>query len=119
VAAFHFHLERELWRLHEELRERTYRPGEYRSFLIHEPKARQISAAPYRDRVVHHALVNVLEPIFERTFIADSYACRKGKGTHAAVRRCQHFARRFRYVLKADVRKFFPSMDHSCASIVV
>jgi len=57
--------------------------------------------------VVHHALVNVLEPIYERCFLADSYACRSGKGTHAAVRRCRQYARRHRYVLKADVRKFF------------
>jgi retron-type reverse transcriptase len=112
VARFHFGLERELWRLHDELQTGTYRPGPYRTFVICEPKPRQISAAPYRDRVVHHALVNVLEPIFERYFLADSYACRKGRGTHAAVARCQHFARRFRYVLKADVQKFFPSLDH-------
>jgi retron-type reverse transcriptase len=112
VAAFHFNLERELWRLHEELSTKTYRPGAYRTFFIHEPKARQISAAPYRDRVVHHALVNVLEPVFERVFIQDSYACRKGKGTHAGVARCQEFSRRARYVLKADVQKFFPSVDH-------
>jgi retron-type reverse transcriptase len=112
VAAFEFHRERELWRLHEELRQKTYRPGAYRTFWIHEPKKRQISAAPYRDRVVHHALVNVLEPIFEKTFVFDSYACRTGKGTHAAVRRAQTFLKRFRYVLKADVRKFFPSIDH-------
>ena len=79
VAAFHFDQERELWKLHEELTTKTYQPGAYRSFFIYEPKKRQISAAPYRDRVVHHALVNVLEPIFERTFIADSYACRKRK----------------------------------------
>ena len=110
VAAFHFDQERELWRLHEELSTKIYRPGAYRSFFIYEPKKRQISAAPYRDRVVHHALVKVLEPIYERTFIADSYACRKGKGTHAGVKRCQHFARRFRYVLKADVQEFF---DHA------
>ncbi|MBC8875902.1 MAG: group II intron reverse transcriptase domain-containing protein [Planctomycetes bacterium] len=71
-----------------------------------------ISAAPYRDRVVHHAVTRILEPIFERSFISDSYACRKGRGTHAAVRRAQHYARRFRYVLKADIRKFFPSLDH-------
>jgi hypothetical protein len=119
VAAFHFHLEPELWKLHEELSTKTYRPGGYRTFVIREPKPRQISAAPYRDRVVHHALVNVLEPIYERSFIADSYACRKGKGTHAAVRRCQHFARRFRYVLKADVQKFFPSLDHEILKALV
>jgi retron-type reverse transcriptase len=119
VAAFHFDQERALWKLHEELTTKTYRPGTYRSFFIHEPKKRQISAAPYRDRVVHHALTGVLEPIFEKTFIADSYACRKGKGTHAAVKRCQQFARRFRHVLKADVQKFFPSVDHQILKALV
>jgi retron-type reverse transcriptase len=119
VAAFHFDQERALWKLHEELTTKTYRPGAYRSFFIYEPKKRQISAAPYRDRVVHHALTGVLEPIFERSFIADSYACRKGKGTHAAVKRCQEFARRFRYVLKADIQKFFPSLDHNIAKELV
>ena len=112
VSSFEFHLERELCRLHHELSHKTWRPGPYRSFFIHEPKKRQISAAPYRDRVVHHALVGVLEPVFERGFIADSYACRRGKGTHAAVHRCQEFSRQYRYVLKADIRKFFPTMDH-------
>ena len=119
VAAFHFDQERALWKLHEELTTKTYRPGAYRSFFIHAPKKRQISAAPYRDRVVHHALTGVLEPIFEKTFIADSYACRKGKGTHAGVKRCQQFARRFRYVLKADIQKFFPSMGHEICKHLV
>src|SRR5947208_9113722 len=91
VAAFHFHLEAELWRPHAELANHTYRPGPYHSFTICEPKTRLISAAPYRDRVVHHALCNVLEPIFERSFSSDTYACRRGKGTHAAVRRCQAY----------------------------
>jgi retron-type reverse transcriptase len=112
VARFHFGLERELWRLHAELAAQSYQPGAYRAFVIREPKPRQISAAPYCDRVVHHALTRVLGPLFERSFLPDSYACRKGKGTHAAVDRCQHFARRFRYVLKADVQKFFPSVGH-------
>jgi retron-type reverse transcriptase len=111
VAAFEFGLEPELWELQQELVTKTYRPGKYRSFYVYEPKKRLISAAPYRDRVVHHALTGILEPIFEPTFIHDSYACRRGKGTHAAVNRCQQFARRFRYVLKTDIRKFFPSMD--------
>ena len=113
VARFHFNLERELLTLQEELTANTYRPGPYRTFYIYEPKQRLISAAPYRDRVVHHALTGVLEPIFERSFIFDSYACRKGRGTHAAVARCQHYAQHFRYVLKADIRKFFPSVDHA------
>ena len=113
VARFFFHLEPELLRLQAELVARTYRPGPYRTFTIHEGKPRQISAAPFRDRVIHHALTGILEPIFERSLIRDSYACRRGKGTHAAVDRCQEFARRFRYVLKADVRKYFPSIDHA------
>jgi retron-type reverse transcriptase len=119
VARFHLDLENELWTLHRELAGHTYRPGPYRSFTIHEPKPRLISAAPYRDRVVHHALCNVLEPIFERSFIFDSYACRTGKGTHAAVRRCQQLARRFHYVFKADVRKFFPSIDHEILGAIL
>jgi hypothetical protein len=81
VARFVFDLERQLLLLHEELASKTYRPGPYRTFTIYEGKTRQISAAPFRDRVVHHALTGVLEPIFERSFIFDSYACRKGKGT--------------------------------------
>ncbi|MBM4430327.1 MAG: RNA-dependent DNA polymerase, partial [Chloroflexi bacterium] len=82
VAAFEFDLEGQLLRLQEELRNRTYRPGPYRSFYVQEGKRRLISAAPFRDRVVHHALCNLIEPIFERTFIADSYANRVGRGTH-------------------------------------
>jgi hypothetical protein len=101
VARFHFDFERELWALHEELARHTYRPGPYRTFRIHESKERLISAAPYRDRVVHQALCNVLEPIFERSFLPDSYACRTSKGTHAAVRRCRHHARRFRLITPA------------------
>src|SRR5262249_28343020 len=97
VLRFEYDLEGRLWALHDELARKTYRPGPSRTFTICEPKPRLISAAPYRDRVVHHALCNVLEPIFERSFVFDSYACRAGKGTHAAVRRCQEYARRFRY----------------------
>lgn len=119
MARFGFELETQLLQLQDELRGGTYRPGPYRTFEIFEPKRRMISAAPFRDRVVHHALCNVLEPIFERTFIHDSYACRKGKGTHAAVDRFQHFARTHRYVLKCDLRKFFPSVDHDVLKAAV
>ena len=112
VLRFEFHLEKELWRLHEELRNKSYEPGTHRTFYIYDPKQRLISAAPYRDRVVHHALCRVMEPLFERRFIFDSYACRCGKGTHAAVNRFTKFARRYAYVLKGDVVKFFPSVDH-------
>ena len=113
VAAFEFDLESNLCRLEEELLGQTYRPGPYRSFTIRDPKRRLVSAAPFRDRVVHHALCNVIEPIFERRFIHDSYANRPGKGTHAALDRCQAFARRYRYVLPCDVAQFFPAIDHA------
>ena len=113
VATFEYRLEDNILRLQEELREKTYRPGPYENFYIHEPKRRLISAAPFRDRVVHHALCNIIEPIFERSFIFDSYANRIGKGTHRALARCQKFARRFKYVLPLDLRQFFPSIDHA------
>ncbi len=112
VARFHFQLEEELLRLESELRNYTYTPGPYKEFFIVEPKVRLISAAPYRDRVVHHALIQTIEPLFERTFIPDTYACRVGKGTHRAVDRFTQFCRRNTYVLKCDIRKYFPSIDH-------
>ncbi len=112
VARFRFHLERELCQLQDELQSRSYEPGPYFTFRIFEPKERLISAAPFRDRVVHHALCNVLAPVLEATFIEDSFACRTGKGTHAAVDRFTHFARRHRFVLHGDVQKYFPSVDH-------
>lgn len=113
VAHFEFHLERELLTLQEELRTLRYRPGAFFTFEICDPKRRAICAAPFRDRVVHHAVCHVLEPAFERHLIFDSYACRPGKGTHAAIARAQHFARRYRYVLKCDVRRYFERVDHT------
>jgi retron-type reverse transcriptase len=113
VAAFEHHLELELTRLETELAEKTYRPGPYHHFYIYERKRRKISAAPFRDRVVHHALCRVIEPIFEARFIHDSYACRVGKGTHRAIERAQELARRYRYALQCDVAQFFPSIDHA------
>jgi hypothetical protein len=102
AATFEFDLEGNLCRLQHELERKTYGPGGYSSFYIDEPKRRLISAAPFRDRVVHHALCNVIEPLFERRFIHDSYANRVGKGTHRALDRCQAFSRRYRYVLQCD-----------------
>lgn len=113
VAAFEVDMDLELLALQEELVAGAYRPGRYRHFTIYEGKPRRISAAPFRDRVVHHALCNVIEPIWEARFIHDSYACRAGKGTHAALDRCTRFARRYPYVLQADIVQFFPSVDHT------
>ena len=119
TARFHHDLAQNLVELRDELLSGRYRPGPYRTFTIYEPARRFISAAPYRDRVVHHALCNVIEPLFERSFIFDSYANRKGKGTHRALDRCTQYARRYRYVLQCDIRQFFPSIDHGilCARL--
>ena len=112
VASFEYRLESNLLALERELRDESYRPGPYHHFYIYEPKRRKISAAPFRDRVVHHALCNLIEPIWEARFIDNSYACRVGKGTHAGLDRAQHYARRYRYVLQGDMVQFFPSIDH-------
>jgi retron-type reverse transcriptase len=120
VLAFNYHREQELPRLQAELDDRTYQTGSYRTFRIHDPKSRLISAAPYHEslrdgkaeRVVHHALCNVIMPILERSLIADTYANRLGYGTHRALKRFTYFARSSRYILQCDVRKYFPSIDH-------
>ena len=119
TAAFEMFLADNLLELQQELEEQTYQPGGYASFYIHEPKRRLISAAPFRDRVVHHALCNVTVPYFEKLFIPDSYANQKGKGTHRALDRCTQFARRFRYVLQCDIKQFFPSIDHVILSEIL
>ena len=112
VAAFRANLEPEIYRLHRQLAGGSYRPGPYRNFRIVDPKPRLISAAPFRDRVVHHALTNIVEPLFERRFIPYSFACRKGFGTHKALAHARSACARYECVLKLDVRKYFPSIDH-------
>ena len=113
VAAFEYRLEDNLVGLRQSLESGTYQPGRYTNFLIHEPKRRLISAAPFRDRVVHHALCNVIEPVFDRTFVKGSFANRKGKGTHRALNVTQRMCRRHLYVLQCDIQQFFPSLDHA------
>ncbi len=105
--------ESEILRLREGLLCGTYRPAGYRLFVIHQPKRRTIAAAPFCDRVVHHALCNVLAPVLERRFIPRSFSCQAGKGTTAARECCRQLSNRYRYVLKCDVSKFFPSIDHA------
>lgn len=112
VAAFLLNLEWNLLELRRELLEERYEPGPYRTFQVLDPKPRHISAAPFRDRVVHHALTSVLEPIFEPRFSPASFACRTGMGVHKALARAREGVRRYRHVLKVDVRKYFASIDH-------
>lgn len=111
-AKFSFHLESELLQLRSELASGSWEPQPYRYFPITDPKYRIISAATFRDRVVHHAMIQVLEPIYERCFISDSYATRKNKGTHAARVRAQYFVRKYRWFLKTDIEQYFASIDH-------
>ena len=113
VAAFLSRLEPELLQLERELLGHQYQPGRYTAFTIHDPKTRTVSAAPFRDRVVHHAVCVVIEPLFERGFIYDSYANRKGKGTHRAIQRYERFRNRYSHVLRADIFRFFPAIDHA------
>jgi retron-type reverse transcriptase len=119
VLMFSSRLEENLIDIQNNLIWKTYSPLPFREFYVHDPKKRLIQAPAFRDRVVHHALCNVIEPLFERKFIYDSYACRRGKGTHAAVARLQRFMRKLRrnhgnfYILKADISQYFPSINHS------
>src|SRR5215216_6653787 len=105
VATFEYDLEKNLIEIESDLKNETYELGGYHSFQIDRPKRRLVNAAPFRDRVVQHALMNVIEPLFERQFIFDSYANRKGKGTHAALDRCTYYLRRHPYVMHLDVRQ--------------
>jgi retron-type reverse transcriptase len=113
VMRFEAEVEEELCRLQQGLLSKDYVPGAYREFTLWERKRRKISAAPYRDRVIQQALCNVIEPIFEKNFIFDSYACRRNKGTHRAVERFSRFCRQNQYVLKADILQYFASIDHA------
>jgi len=88
VASFEFNLEENIFNFHEELIDRSYRHGPYHSFYIHDPKKRLISGASFKDLVVHHALCNIIESLFERKLIFDIYANRIGKETHCALDRC-------------------------------
>jgi len=110
-------LEGNLLTLHEELVEEVWQPGAYSRFFVEDPKRRLINAPPFPNRVVHHVVTDVvLTPIWRPTFIFDTYACIKGRGTHVAVRRLQRFMRRHPegsgYVLQLDVESYFASIDH-------
>ena len=110
--AFSSELEQNLFALSNELKCESYAPGAFYQFKIRDPKPRVISAAPFRDRVVHHALCALMQPRMEAYAIYDSYACRKNKGLSAALARCQHFVKAFPYVAKIDVYHFFETANH-------
>lgn len=112
ARAFAASLESNLIGLREELLSGTLRLGVARQFTIYDPKERTITAPCFRERVLHHAMMNLCEGVFEAFLIHDTYACRRGKGRVAAVRRAGHFARRHAWFLQMDVRKYFGSVPH-------
>jgi len=126
VREFSQHLMLNILTLHQELTDGSYVHGGYHAFKINDPKPRDIHKATVRDRLLHHAIYRQLYPFFERTFVSDSYSCRKGKGTHRAMDRFRSFAykesrnnTRTCWVLKCDIRKFFASVDHNILSSIL
>jgi len=122
VLDFTWHFEKNLLELQNQLLDQTYCHGGYNEFIVHDAKKRHIKAAPFRDRIVHHAVCNVIEPILDKGFIYDSYACRGNKGTHKAIGRLEKFIRRLElrskddervaYCLQCDISKYFDNVDH-------
>ena len=129
VIEFSKNLEDEVNLLQKELLEYEYKPQELRKFIVRDPKTRKIHASAFRDRVIHHAIINILEPIYEKIFIYDSFASRKNKGSHKAVKRFDYFKRKVScngkllrknynsnsiegYILKADIKHYFETVDH-------
>ena len=119
VIQFEENLMDNLIKIHYELKNQTYKPKALKTFILRDPKTRKISKSDFRDRIVHHAIVIILEPIFEKSFIYDSCANRKGKGTLQAIKRFEKFRRKVTnnfssrgYCLKADIKHYFEEVDH-------
>jgi hypothetical protein len=125
TLSFAANLEENLVNIQNHLIWESWRPGRWHEFVVHEPKRRLIQAPPFADRVVHHALVNVIGPLFENKFVFDSYACRQGRGFHMASDRVQHFLRTQTrqhgrvYVIKADIAKYFQSVRHDALMTLI
>ncbi|MEK6917752.1 MAG: reverse transcriptase domain-containing protein [Nanoarchaeota archaeon] len=119
VKRFEENLIGKIKKLQEELISQTYKPHKLKTFILRDPKTRKISKSAFRDRVVHHALCNLIVPVFEKSFIYDSHANQIGKGTHKALERFDKFKRKVSrnntkncYVLKADIKHYFEEIDH-------
>ncbi len=120
VAEFEQKVEQHIFQLRRDLRDKTYKHGPYYGFWVHDPKRRRIHKATVRDRVLHHAIFRIINPVFEPTFIPTSFSCRVGKGTHKGVESVRDMLRAESkngaeqcWVLKCDIRKFFDSVNHS------
>jgi hypothetical protein len=114
VQEYSDNLEPNLFVLREQILTNRVRVGDYHYFQIYDPKQRQICAAPFREQVLHHALMNICHDHFEQKQIFDSYASRPQKGLHAAIKRSQKFSHTGSWFLKLDIRKFFASIHHDC-----
>jgi len=129
VIIFESNLNKNLRLLQNELKNKIYEPNKLKKFIVRDPKTRTIHASIFRDRIVHHAIINILKPILEKTFIYDSFASRKNKGTHKAVKRFEYFLRKVSsngrkikkpfnnnsirgFVLKSDIKHYFATMNH-------
>mgnify|MGYP001614852665 FL=1 len=119
VLEFESNLYQNLWQLRYELLLQVYKPRPLETFILRDPKTRRISKSDFRDRIVHHALCNIIEPFFEKSFIYDSYANRLGKGTLKAIERFDYYKRKVSknnirtcFVLKADIKHYFETVDH-------
>lgn len=126
ITEFSLRLMDNIFSIHNDLKDKTYRHGPYESFEINDPKTRRIHKAPIRDRLVHHAIHRILYPFFDRKFIYDSYSCRQNKGTHRAMDRFNSFNRKVSHnhtstawVLKGDIRKFFANIDHHVLNAIL
>jgi len=113
VADFLLNREKELFKIKRELETGNYQPGGYRTFYVNEyGKKRKISATSFSDRVVHHAFCRIVEPIFDKRFIFQSFACRVGKGTHLAIKTAERYLRQNNYAFQADIAKYFENINH-------
>lgn len=122
VKLFEKELKGNIEKLHSELTTGTYRTSEYGVFMIYDPKEREVYRLPFRDRIVHHAIMNILEPIWVSVFISQTYSCIKGRGIHAvltALKRDLKDIQNTQYCLKLDIRKFYPSIDHEVLKEIV
>ena len=122
VRLFEKKLENNMRQLHDELVAETYQTSEYSVFTIYDPKEREIYRLPFRDRVVHHAIMNIMEPIWTSIFIEHTYSCIKGRGIHAvlkAIKRDLNDTENTKYCLKLDIKKFYPSIDHEVLKSIV
>ena len=112
VRNFNKNVDKNLLQVQKNLKSKPAILSKYSQFTIYEPKERLISVVPFIDRVMHHAIMNVLEPVFEKQFIFHTYACRKGKGSHKAIKYAFSKAKNCKYFLKLDIKKYFDNIDH-------